>query len=120
LAASYHTPTLVAQVVVGNVVFWTLFIVALILLRRIKKRVRGNEPELSLLSRVGGAMAGFAIGAVVFHLALAYHYLSLEMFNPPHQMPSYMQQSVSFPYVKTTARSLRGALQAIIPEPIPQ
>jgi len=110
IAGSTSVPDLIIQVAL----LLLAFIVSMIALGWLKRRMQGNEPRVSGLSRIGGAVAGFVVGALISHVAVASQYALLEARD---QVPPFMQKSVSFPYIKATAQMLRNALMQVIPGP---
>lgn len=99
----------VADIVAGAVIFLIALILLFVITSVISRRVQ--ESRFLLLDRVGGGLAGLAIGWFVVVLA----YLPIDFVWKQEDQPEWFRNAWMAPYIRVSAQDLTGLVSDNVP-----
>lgn len=110
LAAQFHAPVAVAQVVAGGLIFLIILIVVHLVTARISDTIL--DSRIGIIDRI----LGFAFGVVRGFVLVVIPYMFYESFVPdPNQQFPWVREASSLPYIKSTGNTFRTVLVRIVP-----
>lgn len=110
LAAQFHAPVAVAQVVAGGLIFLVVLIVVHLITARISDTIL--DSRIGMIDRILGFFFGLARGFILVVIP----YMFYESFVPdPSQQFPWVREASSLPYIKSTGHTFRTVLVRIVP-----
>jgi membrane protein required for colicin V production len=110
LAAQFHAPVAVAQVVAGGLIFLIVLIIVHLITARISDTIL--DSRVGIIDRI----LGFVFGVVRGFVLVVIPYMFYESFVPdPNQQFPWVREASSLPYIKSTGNTFRTVLVRIVP-----
>lgn len=110
LAAQMGTQVPIAQIAIGAVIFLIVLIVVHLITSRISDAIL--DSSVGMIDRI----LGFVFGVVRGFILVVIPYMFYESFIPdPANQVSWVRDSASLPYIKSTGNTIRSVLETHMP-----